>query len=97
MREESLESICSALSISFGEDPIHLESIIDRFSEIFKIRDHLGQLRKKCEKFQTFTLEIRPIGGNGTSATCPENVFAYVLEPEACRQQELKTTGITKL
>ncbi|CAO4361472.1 unnamed protein product [Caenorhabditis nigoni] len=97
MREESLESICAALSISFGEDPIHLETIIDRFSEIFKIRDRLGQLRKKCEKFQTFTLEIRPIGGNGTSATCPENVFAYVLEPETCRQQELKTTGITKL
>ncbi|CAP31004.2 Protein CBR-AEX-1 [Caenorhabditis briggsae] len=101
MREESLESICSALSISFGEDPIHLESIIDRFSEkyfqIFKIRDHLGQLRKKCEKFQTFTLEIRPIGGNGTSATCPENVFAYTRSLQTTRIENHRDHKVVKV
>lgn len=93
MREEALESICAALSISFTEDPDHLESIIDRFSEIFKVKDHLNQLRKKCEKFQTFTLEIRPVG----SSNCTENVYAYIIESETCRQLELKPTGTTKL
>ncbi|CAL2030315.1 unnamed protein product [Caenorhabditis brenneri] len=103
MREEALESICAALSISFCEDPAHLETIIDRFSEIFKVKDRLQSLRKKCEKFQTYTLEIRPVGGGGgggsggSSASCPDNVYAYVLEPDTCRQQELKTSGITKL
>uniref|UniRef100_A0A1I7UZY6 C2 domain-containing protein n=1 Tax=Caenorhabditis tropicalis TaxID=1561998 RepID=A0A1I7UZY6_9PELO len=76
MREEALESICAALSISFSEDPTHLEAIIDRFAEIFKVRDRLNVLRKKCEKFQTYTLDLRSVG----QGACPENVYAYLIE-----------------
>uniref|UniRef100_A0A8R1HY39 C2 domain-containing protein n=1 Tax=Caenorhabditis japonica TaxID=281687 RepID=A0A8R1HY39_CAEJA len=91
MREEALESICAALSISFSEDPVHLDAIIERFSEVFDVREKLSVLRKKCEKFQTYTLEISPIG------SCSENVHAYVLESDSCRQQLIKPSGITKI
>lgn len=97
MREEALESICAALSISFSDDPNHLETIIDRFSEIFKVKDRLQHLRRSCEKYQTYTLEIRPINSNGVTATCPDNVYAYIIGPETCQRQELNTTGMTKL
>lgn len=59
MREEALESICAALSISFTEDPDHLESIIDRFSEVGYVVAGLPKsLRRDIQEFRKFKIDF---------------------------------------